>query len=214
MGILSRVRELVFPAKCMFCRRITGGELICPECRVRLPEYGRVRGHGEFFSDCCAPLRYEGDVRRALLRYKFNGRRGYAAGFAKLMADCVSEVLEDSFDVVTWVPVSARRLRERGYDQARLLAELTAERLGVQVVHALRKSRHTRANSSIKGREGRAANILGAYEVRDAAAVRGKRVLLVDDIVTTGATLSECSRMLLMAGAEDVVCAAAAAARK
>lgn len=210
MGIL----KLLFPPRCMFCRRIIDGGHICDGCLDGLPRCGAVKNRGEFFSACAAPLYYEGPVRKALHRYKFSGKRGYAAGFAELMARTASEELADSFDLVTWVPVSAKRLRQRGYDQARLLAEETAARLGTRAVSTLKKSRHTAANSTLESRESRAANVLGAYEAPDRTVVTGRRVLLIDDIFTTGATMSECSRILLMAGAEDVVCLTVAAARR
>ena len=213
MSIVKRLTALLFPPKCMFCRSVTDEGYICAQCARDLPRCGRVHSHGEFFSKCVAPLYYTGNVRRAMLAYKFNGKRAYAAGFAALIAETVMAELTGAYDIITWAPVSAKRLRKRGYDQARLLAEKTAEILDVPVVSTLRKARHTRANSSLTGRESRAANVSAAYQVPDPALVRGKRVLLMDDIVTTGATLSECARMLLMAGAEDVVCAAAAAAR-
>lgn len=212
MGALDRLRDLLFPPRCVFCRKILKDGLLCPDCRDKLPRCGRVITRGEFFSKCCAPLFYTGSVRDALLRYKFNGRRGYAALFAQLMAESVGEELAGEYDIVTWVPVSARRLHERGYDQAELLARSLAAILGAPVERLLKKSRHTNANSSLSGRAARAANILGAYEAIDRETVRGKRVLLIDDIFTTGATMSECARILLMAGAEDVVCCTVACA--
>ena len=211
MGLFSRLTALLFPPKCMFCRKLIDEGHICEECRGKLPRCGEIRGHGEFFSKCAAPLYYVDNVRSALLGYKFRGKRGYAAGFGELMAETVRENFDGEYDLITWAPVSARRLRKRGFDQSELLCRETAKRLGAEPVRALKKTRHTPANSTITSPEGRAANVLGAYEVTDADLVRGRRVLLIDDIYTTGATLSECARMLLMAGGSDVVCCTAAA---
>lgn len=214
MKLVKRLSDLLFPPRCVFCRkRLETGD-VCPDCAVDLPRCGRIRGRGEFFSQAAAPLYYEGRAREAMLRYKFGGKRGHAVPFARLMASCADEELAGLYDVAAWVPVSRRRRRGRGFDQARLLARLTAERLGVPLVTALRKKRHTQANSRLDTREARSANVLGAFETVNAQLFQGKRVLLIDDIYTTGATLSECSRMLLMAGAEDVVCLTFAAARK
>lgn len=214
MSLFSRLAALLFPPRCIFCRRVTDGEDICPACRDTLPRCVAVKCRGEFYSGCCAPLYYRGSVRSALLRYKFRGRTGYARELGRLVAQCVREELAGEFDLITWAPVSRKRLRERGFDQAKLLAQRTGEALGAEPVETLRKIRETPRNSTIKGRAERAANVLGVYEAVDPALVRGRRVLLIDDIVTTGATLSECARTLLMAGAEDVVCAAAAFAGK
>lgn len=211
MGVFASLTALLFPPRCMFCRRIIDEGCICPACRDKLPRCGQVRGHGEFFSRCAAALYYVDNVRSALLMFKFRGRQGYAAGLGELMAETVREHLAGEYDLITWVPVSAKRLKKRGFDQSELLCRETAKRLGTDYVRALKKIRSTPANSTIKTPEGRAANVLGAFAVTDAGLVRGRRVLLIDDIYTTGATLSECSRMLLMAGAEDVVCCTAAA---
>lgn len=212
MGLFSRAAALLFPPRCMFCRKILDEGCMCQTCLDKLPRCGAVRGHGEFFSKCVSPLYYSGSVRSALLAFKFSGRRMYAGGFGELMARTAREELDGEYDIAAWVPVSAKRLKKRGYDQSELLCRETAGRLGIGSVRALRKIRHTPANSAVSTPEGRAANVLGAFEVTDAGLVREKRVLLIDDIYTTGATLSECSRMLLMAGAQDVVCAVAAAA--
>lgn len=214
MGLAGWIKSLLFPPRCVFCRRVLKDGYICKSCDASLPRCGEVRTGGEFFSKCVAPLYYLDDVRRALLRYKFNGKTACAPAFAALMAQTVRRELGGRYDLVTWVPVSAQRLKKRGYDQSQLLAERTAELLDAESVRLLRKTRHTTANSTLKGRDARAANILGAYEVTDPEKCAGKRILLIDDIYTTGATMSECSRMLLMAGAEDVVCAVAAAKRE
>ena len=111
---------------------------------------------------------------------------------------------------VTWVPVSPRRLRQRGYDQARLLAESACRLWETKPLPLLRKTVHNPAQSGLKEAAARRANVLGVYEAVDPERISGHRILLVDDICTTGATLAECARVLREAGAADVVCAAAA----
>lgn len=102
----------------------------------------------------------------------------------------------------------------RGYDQAQLLAEAAAEVLGTKAVPLLRKARDVSPQSRLRTPEERRANIAGCYVVRSADAVRGKRILLIDDVITTGSTLSECARMLLTAGAVSVRGAALACHRE
>ena len=111
------------------------------------------------------------------------------------------------------MPLSDRRKKERGYDQAFLLASAAALELGDVAVETLRKERNTDPQSGITEDAQRRANVLGAYTPVDPELVAGKRVLLIDDVVTTGSTLSECARTLRTMGAEDVVCAALARAR-
>ena len=115
-------------------------------------------------------------------------------------------------DMITWVPISAKRLRKRGYDQVQLLARAVGPELGIPVEPLLEKIRDNRANSGLKTPAERRANVLGVYKAVGQEHFRGKRVLLLDDIVTTGATASECARVLLTAGAEEVIFAAVAAA--
>ena len=113
---------------------------------------------------------------------------------------------------MTWVPVSERRLRQRGYGQARLLAESACRRWDTKPVALLRKVADNPAQSGLTEAAARRANVLGVYEALPEAA--GKRVLLIDDICTTGATLTECVRVLKDGGAESVACAAVALTRE
>ena len=209
--------DLLFPPKCVFCGRLLerGQKELCPRCQSELPwlEGAAAEQTGEFFSLCATPLRYEDKVRDSIRRYKFKGRQGYHKAYGRLVAQCVHDHLAGRYDLVTWVPLSDKRRRERGYDQAFLLASAAALELGDVAVETLRKTRHNPAQSGIEGAAQRRANVLGAYLPVDPELVAGKRVLLVDDVVTTGATLSECARVLRSMGAADVVCAALARAR-
>ena len=120
----------------------------------------------------------------------------------------------ESFDVLTWVPVSRLRKFCRGYDQVELLAQTVGWELGLKPVPVLQKLRNNRQQSKIRDAAVRRANVLGVYRVIYPDAVKGKRILLLDDILTTGATASEAARVLLTAGAKEVHCAAVAASRK
>ena len=172
-----------------------------------MPVTDGMRIRGDFFSECVSALYYEGAVKEAILRYKFGGAEAYAPAFGELVAERIYQDLDGKYDILSWVPLAPDHLRRRGYDQAYLIAKNAGDRLCRPVVPVLKKKRNVRAQSGTKTKDQRRANIAGAYTVPDPAAVTGKRVLLIDDIVTTGSTLSECAKMLLMAGAEDVMCA-------
>lgn len=159
----------------------------------------------------CAPFRYAGDVSEALKRYKFKGMTAYASVFGRLVAQCVRDNLAGEYDIVSWVPLSSERLAERGYDQAMLIAMAAALELDDVAVETLRKTRNAAPQSLTGGRAERLVNISGAYEAIDPELVHGKRVLLIDDIITSGATVAECARTLRRAGAAGVVCASVAA---
>ena len=208
--------DLLFPPKCVFCGRLLrrGESGMCPDCQRELPWLTEeaAEQEGEFFSLCVSPLRYQDKVRDSIHRYKFSGRQGYARIYGTLVAQCISDHLAGRYDLITWVPLSRARRRERGYDQAFLLANAAALALGDVAVETLRKERHTQAQSSLEDESARRANVLGAYEIVDPELIEGRRVLLVDDVITTGATISECARILRTFGAADVVCATLARA--
>ena len=216
---LGALLDLLFPPRCVFCRRLLhrGEEGICPRCQQELPWAlgAEAEQTGEFFSLCASPLWYQDQVRASFHRYKFKGVRGYSRTYGRLVAQCVQDHLAGRYDLITWVPLSRARLRQRGSDQAMLLASAAALALDDVAAETLCKVRDTEAQSGLgKNDASRRANVLSAYQVTDPALVEGRRVLLIDDIVTTGSTLSECARVLRTAGATDVVCAALARSRR
>ena len=149
-----------------------------------------------------------------MLRYKFCNARSYGHSYGRLLAMKLLREYPQGFDCLTWVPVSRLREFRRGYDQVELLAKAVGRELGISPVPLLKKVRHNRPQSGLHGAEKRRANVLGAYRVIAPAGVAGKRILLLDDILTTGSTAGECARVLLTAGAKEVHCAVIAAARK
>ena len=211
--MIHRVLEWLFPPKCILCRDILAKEEtdLCRRCRTDQPEYHYGKKKVPHVGDLTAVWRYEGQVRKSLHRYKFGSARYYAAAYGRLMAMRILRDLPEA-DIVTWVPVSRQRLRRRGFDQVELLAKAVSPELGISAEGLLEKIRNNQANSGLKTSAERRANVLGAYRAVHPELLRGKRVLLLDDIVTTGATASECARVLLTAGAEEVIFAAVAAA--
>ncbi|MCI6228288.1 MAG: ComF family protein [Candidatus Faecousia sp.] len=216
MKLYHFLMELLFPPKCVLCRQLLkdGETDLCRACRVDAPEYPNRKIKLQFLDSFAAVWYYEGNVRESLLRYKFRNARSYSGSYGRILAMKLLTQYPEGFDVLTWVPVSRLRKLRRGYDQVELLAKAVGKELGLPPVSALKKIRNNRPQSRLKDPAARKANVLGAYHLLDGADVRGKRVLLLDDILTTGATAGECARVLLSAGAKEVHCAAVAAARK
>lgn len=206
MKFSDMLLDLLFPRKCTFCRRLTqGGAMVCPRCAAKLPYTGySARQDFPHLAACYSPLYYTEDVRRSLLGYKFGGLRMYASAYGEFLAKCIDEN-RISCDSITWVPLSRMRLRKRGYDQARLLAEELSRRLSIPCIPLLRKMRNNPRQSATGNAEKRRRNVKGVYEALPDPDIRGKTILLVDDIVTTGATLSEAASVLQKAGAASVV---------
>lgn len=199
---------------------IRGG--LCPECEktsVKLGtdicgKCGRVLANEAEFCDTCirnerAFVRarscyvYEGAPKKFVYRLKFGGRRYLAAFIAEAMVD---RYLDCDFecDCVVAVPLSAKRKRKRGYNQAELIAEELSSRLKLPLIDgALVKTKENKSQAKLKRRE-REENVRGVYEVTAPEAFKGRRVLVVDDVMTTGATLGEVSRILYKAKARSV----------
>ncbi len=208
--------ELLYPPKCIFCEAVTEDGYICSSCEKSLPWTGKNScvTKGDFFVRCVSPLHYKDNVRNAIHRYKFRHYESYGKHFAELIYDCVTENIPQKPDLITFVPLSFRRRLSRGYNQSQLMAEHIARLSGIPLYPVLRKTKHTTAQSLLDDASKRKANISGAYKVRRNTDITGLNILLIDDVVTTGSTLSECSRMLLMAGADAVYCATLAKAGK
>lgn len=216
MKLWESILNLFFPLKCPFCGRIVEEPAPCARCRKELPwvESGGVLRRLPGGAECVSPLYYEGRVRDCLLRMKFHDYPAAAEPLGRLIAQCAAEELSGRFDVVTWTPVGPKRLKKRGYDQARLLAESACRCWETAPERLLTKRRDNPAQSSLESADARKRNVKNVYSPAPGARIAGRRVLLVDDIVTTGATLSECARILQENGAADVVCAAAATPRR
>ena len=216
MKLYHWLMELLFPPKCVLCGTLlkAGETDLCRTCRTEAPEYPSRKIKLQFLDSFAAVWYYEGNVRRSLLRFKFQNARSYASCYGRMLAMKLLREYPEGFDVLTWVPVSRLRRLRRGYDQVELLAKAVGAELGMTPVPMLKKIRNNRPQSRLDSASARRANVLGAYKLLDGAQAKGKRVLLLDDILTTGATAGECARMLLSAGAKEVHCAAVAAARK
>ena len=202
----KRLWEMLFPPKCVLCAKLLEKEEtdLCRHCRETVPVFSDQKIKLSFIAHWTGLWYYKDDVRSSILRYKFGGRRSYAQSYGRLLAMKLQKEGWDDADVLTWAPISRQRKFRRGYDQTELFAKVLARELDTALVPALRKVRNTKPQSLMGDAAHRRANVLGAYRVVNPDAVRGKRILLLDDIVTTGATASECARVLLTAGAKEV----------
>jgi ComF family protein len=219
-GLLS----LFFPAPCAACGRYIKDFrylYVCPEC------YGGIRKldgpvcktcmkpmNAEFMTECreCEEGRryftniaaagvYSGALKELIHLTKFYDRKKTA----KLLADFIFENVMDAAvkwaGVIVPVPLSKSALSERGYNQTALVAQILAERAGVRYTEAVKKVRETEPQNKLE-RKDRLKNLKGAFEA--SAGVAGMKVLVVDDVYTTGATMNEMAKTLLAAGAAEV----------
>jgi ComF family protein len=211
-SIAVAVLDLLFPPRCPFCDCLLDSPraFACGACSDELARLDGAAAKTQYLDGCYSPFAYSGLVREAVLRYKFGGARDYGEPFGAAIASYLIEH-NCAADIVTWVPLGDKRWRERGYNQAELMARPVARQLGLPAMPLLRRAKETAANSSLDGADARRDNVREAFEVVSPELLREKRVLIIDDVVTTGATLSECARALRIAGAESVVAATFAA---
>ena len=207
--------ETLFPRKCILCGKVLKDQELdlCRRCREETPEVTSERELLSPLADWTAVWYYDDHVRESILRYKFGGTACYADAYGRILGMRILRDFPEKFDLLTWVPVSQKRRRKRGYDQGELLAQAVGREIGMEPVRLLCKVRDNPAQSGISDPDERQANVSGVYRSICPELVSGKRILLLDDVITTGATAGECARMLLESGAEEVYCAAVAAAR-
>lgn len=221
---IERIRAVLYPKRCACCSRVIPVEKkLCAFCEGRLPRLPApvCRRCGQARAEClcrlnprplywdglCAPFYYRDVAAQGIRQMKVRGRADSAPFFAGEMARALREVFpKERPDAVCYVPMTKRKQRERGYNQAALLAEHLAEELHLPLLHSLEKTRDNKIQHKLKFAE-RQENVRGVYACRESLA--GKRILLVDDIKTTGFTLNACAGVLKAAGARRVVCVAA-----
>lgn len=206
-GFALRLVEVLAPPTCAACdARLARAAVFCPSCAGAVLRAG-VGEPGVAYAI------YGGPVATALRRLKYGGRSDLAAPLGHLARAAVRSA-RLSAELVVPVPLHPARLAERGYNQAALLGVHVARELDVPLLaRGLSRTRHTPQQARLD-REARLSNVTGAFQVRAGARVSGKRVVLVDDVATTGATLSACAAELLDAGAASVTAVVVARAER
>lgn len=201
--------DFCLPRRCLVCQTHLETEPgpLCAACQSALAGQEAVQP-GTSFTRCLSPLRYEEPLRASFLRYKFLGHWHYSRVYAQWMWECLLRCEPDfrRFDCVTWTPLSLPRQLRRGYDQSRRLAQGVARHSGLPLCGMLEKHRHIAPQSGTRDAAERRRNVRNVYRLRRGVSAEGKRILLVDDIITTGSTLEEASRVLREAGAAEVCC--------
>lgn len=199
--------HFVYPNRCPGCNAIIEyNGAFCKKCARELIPYEKdfpVPGTDGFAAFCV----YEGLAKKVLLHFKHDccGNTDYAFACGIFEALC-SRALGDEVDVITYIPMLWSDLEKRGYNQAELIARELRFLLKAPCAELLEKCRETREQKSLDGGE-RRSNVRGAFRVIDPEAVRGRNILLVDDLCTTGSTLSEAAKTLKEAGASKVIAA-------
>ncbi len=199
--------SIIFPKRCPYCGKIISeSEYACPGCISDFfEEPFKSAAIGGF--PCISSFLYEGKYRKAFIKFKFNNKKQYGAAFAVSIANDILKVYNGiKFDCITCVPLHKSRLKERGYNQSEVLAKEVSRILNIEFVPLIKKIKDNSAQHTLNYK-GRAENVRGVYRLEDGVKVKGKTILLCDDIITTGHTMGACCKVLDKAGAKMVYCA-------
>lgn len=199
-----KLKSIFFPERCPYCRDVVRPcEIYCKECRDKIPRHTYKRNIlGVYEVLSVAP--YDDIFKDAIIRLKFKKREQYAYQLAQLMAIKLKEEFEVlSFDSITYVPLHPEDFKKRGFNQCELLAKYMSEALNIPYEALIKKTRKNEAQHDLPASK-RRKNVEGVFRPVDKKSIKGKRVLLIDDIVTTGSTLSECVKILENNGALEI----------
>ena len=199
-----RLADIIYPPRCICCFKVVKhNALTCQECAK---DFNSRKNYIDFHSldfDCTSLYRYEGSVKGVIGCIKFRHSLTVSKKVGKLLAEEAKRLHSNTpFDLVTYVPMTRRAIAKRGFNQTAVFAKIISKKLNLKFEkNVLVKICETEPQKSLKAAQ-RKTNLKGAFKVlKD---VDGKNVLLVDDIVTTGATLRENAKMLYKAGARRV----------
>ena len=223
--MIKEIINTIYPNTCVACGKFTKSIFyICNECMAKIDvlDVPTCRKCGLPTENCecnrfhyrfkgvVAPFLYEDAVKKAMWGFKFRGYIIAGEFFAKYMVQFIKKRFDNvDFDMIVEVPMKTIARLERGYNQSEVLAKHIAKQLKVKhYKKAFNKIKSAKTQHDLN-LEQRFINIRGAFKLKNKKAFKGKTVLLVDDIKTTGATLDECARLLLLAGAKEVYCATA-----
>lgn len=213
MNILKIIERSFFPRRCELC-----GEVVeldrkrCSSCETAQRTVGRIVDNKMAYASVVSPFLFKDSVRKGIHNFKYEGFVELAPVFATEMADAVKrEYASIDFDAVTYVPLTKKRLRKRGFNQSELLAKEISKLLDVPCINGLSKIRETKSQQG-RSKAERATNVKDAFEIANYD-VKNKIILLVDDVKTTGSTLNECAKVLKKHKADKVFAVTIAVAK-
>jgi ComF family protein len=215
---LQIILDLIYPPRCPACRVVVGrlGEW-CPKCLKKIPAEEAAEipfaKHGiKYLDSCYAVCHYQGTVRNLILAMKFQKKKKYAPALTYLLEERLKK--EYMPDFVVPVPLAAAKMQERGFNQTQEIFKPWAEKKGLVWLECLERQRATKPQWNLSAQE-RAANVKSAFTLTRflAAEIKGKSILLVDDVLTSGSTVKECAKVLKGAQAGKVFVLTLAAAQ-
>ena len=205
--MFENILDMLFPPKCGFCGKINKN-FLCKKCEVSLNYIKKDmirKVKNKNFSYHIYAYEYRNEIRDKILKFKFGDKPELADTFVELLLKNTKTYrFLESYDIIIPVPMQKKKKRERGYNQAALMARKIAKKTGIKYAEdVLIKVKHTEPQSTLNASK-RKENIKNAYKCINIEKILNKRVILFDDIYTTGNTAKECCKMLKNAGAKEI----------
>ena len=198
--IIKYVINLIYPNVCGICDKICDDDL-CKKCETKLNNISKIkidRYTNKYFKKHLYIFKYEGIIKERLIKYKFNEKNYIYKSFVKFMLKNkkVCEFLKN-YDIIIPVPIHDKRKSERGYNQSELIAkEISKEYARISYLNDVLIKKINNKPQSTKNSFERKQNVIGAYTLKNKEKINNKKILLLDDIYTTGNTVNECCRIL------------------
>lgn len=205
MSIISKILSILYPRRCPYCRNIIEeNEYACENCRNDFPKEDILSG--AYGHRCVSPFVYKDNYKKALLTFKFHDKEQYAPLLSFPMYESIKRQYADiTFDIVTCVPMHKKDFAKKGYNHSKLLAKEIAKLMGVTYIDTLSKIKFTQKQHKLPTAK-RKTNLKGAFKLADKSLVKDKTILLVDDVITTGATLTSCIKELSKGKPKNIYC--------
>jgi len=206
-GIIS---NLLFPSKhiCLICKENYGhNRFICDNCQSSLEVvHEEIHSDSKYIKKVYYSLFYNRFIRELIKKYKFNGKNYLYKAFGEILVETIEKNnLSQDIDMVTYVPSHRRKEALRGYNQAELLARYIAEKIEKPLCREnLVKTKWTEEQSH-SNKADRVVNLRDSFHLKKPEKIQKKRILLVDDLITTGATMEECGKILIRNGAKEII---------
>lgn len=203
MKLLDIVLDCIFPPICGICGKIDKSHL-CEMCKIELEKY-RYLNRNYIKEEIFHLFKYKGVIREKIISYKFGDKSYLYEMFCEVFMNNRSacEFLKN-YDIIIPVPIHKKRKRDRGFNQSELIAKKIATKLNLNFANdVLIKEKNTKPQSLLD-RNNRIKNVQNVYKVQKAETIKGKHIVILDDIYTTGSTTKECKKMLIKAGASKV----------
>lgn len=206
---LKKLLSIFFPERCPFCNKVVEfNEVVCKDCKEKInlkitKNTLRTRDGKEFI--CVSPFLYAEPIRSAIHEYKFRGVKNFVNAFGVYSTYALKKNFDVSkIDIITSVPLHKIRKRERGFNQSELFAKKIGYLIGASYIEVLKKVKNNKIQHELKLDE-RVENVKDVYSIEEGLDIRGKIVVICDDILTTGSTMAECAKVVFDAGAKEVI---------